>query len=173
MFFRKHKEKEAFQKLLPTERLQDLFSNQIIKKINAPTASYIKSKRAIRFSNELYNFEVAWDQSKFNTRQSDSRFQMRWALFSPKYRQWEKEFYGLPKRLTGQALDSSLVQKGHGFILSFENRQSLTNDIASIIDDYVENYFSHFINGMTRPLINLKNQPGCLNKRFRSLSLIF
>ena len=145
MFFRKHKEKQAYQNLSPTERLNDLFSNRVMSALSASDATYVKSKRALRFSNNLYVFEIAWDQNKFNTKaQTDTRFQMRRSLFSPKYRDWEKEFYDLPKRLTGQALDMSLVQKGHSFILTFENRDALTHEIAELIDGFITDYFSCF-----------------------------
>jgi len=155
MFF-KNKEKLAFQRTLPTERLHFLFEDMILPQIKSPNATYIKSKRTTRFKKKLFHFEVAWDQWRTNTRQNDTKFQIRCGLYSSAYRKWEKEYYKLDKSLISTPIGGLSFHKlpafdaseaiHQGYALNFKNRKKVAAVIAKNIDAHVSDFFSAFEN---------------------------
>lgn len=155
MFF-KNKEKTEFEKTLPTDRLQILFGNKVLEHLKSPNATYVKSKRTIRFKKDLFHFEVTWDQWRTNTRQNDTRFQIRCSLYSSPYRKWEKTFYKLPTSLITTPIgglpfhrvpgfdDTEFLHQGYS--LTFKNRERVAAIIAKNIDTHISYFFSAFEN---------------------------
>lgn len=153
MFF-KNKDKLAFERLSPTERLETFFSNRILTQFNSPDVSYVKSKRCVRFKKDLFHLEIYWEQQGNKSRQTDARFQMRCALFSTPYRKWEKTYYQpMQSRVNTpidgrrfhqlEAFDSSeLVSQRYA--LNFKSQKKLATVIAKNINLHLTDYFASF-----------------------------
>lgn len=153
MFF-KNKDKLAFERLLPTERLEAFFSDWIMPQFKSHDVSYVKSKRCLRFKKDLYHLEIYWEQQGNKSRQNDARFQMRCALFSTPYRKWEKKFYKPMQSLVSTPIDargfhqlesfdsSKLVS--HRYALNFKSRKKLAAVITKNINLHLTEYFASF-----------------------------
>lgn len=166
MFFKK-KERLAFERLSPTDRLEDLFLNHILPQFAGHDVSYVKSLRCLRFKKELFHFEVYWEQRRYNTRQSDAKFGMRCSLFSAPYRKWEKKYYKPTDSLANTPIDGRQFHRIDSFdeeeytvssyALNFKTRKKLAAIISKNINSHLTEYFSYFEAWDDKAILKLRN----------------
>ncbi len=172
MFFKKRKPSD-FQLKLPTDRLHELFTHEIWPALSDLDAEYVKSLRALRIRNDKFEFEIGWDQSRFNTRQNDTRFDLRPAIFSKAYREWERDYYGLKYYKSPlwtspyqkiEDFDDRYIKSG-AYEMTEDNHTKIGSVIVANVRRHLEQHFTAFQGFDERAIAKLMQTP---KQRFES-----
>jgi len=163
----KNRDKFAFQRLSAVDRLEGLFLNRVLPQFETHDVSYVKSKRCLRFKNDLFHLEINWEQGRYNPLDSDTQFGMQCRLYSTPYRKWEKTYYQLTKSLIGTPIDMRAFHRldsfdssdcVHGrYTLSFKTQKKIAAIVSNNINSHLTDYFAAFENWDDKAISMLEN----------------
>jgi hypothetical protein len=99
---------QLYSNLKPGERIDKLLVEYLSPFLEPIGFNYLKSKRAFFKKNEFFDFHISWIGRKFNEGNRIVKFDIFLSCHSPKYRNWETEFYELEKNYNN-AIDGDRV----------------------------------------------------------------
>ena len=88
-----------YDHLKPKDRIDTLMTEYLSPILEPEGYTYLKSKRAFKKKGAFFDFHISWHGSKNNEGNTSVEFDITVAIYAPKYRKWEKEFYQLDTKM--------------------------------------------------------------------------
>ena len=100
-FFKKDRGKQLYPELKPGERIVKLIKEFLEPELSKEGFVFFKSKMQFTKLHDIFEYDIYFSRSKYNSGNQCVRFDVLLSVSSPKYASWEKEFYELPKKQNG------------------------------------------------------------------------
>ena len=97
-FFKKDRGKQLYPELKPGERIVKLIKEFLEPELSKEGFVFFKSKMQFTKLHDIFEYDIYFSRSKYNSGNQCVRFDVLLSVSSPKYASWEKEFYELPKK---------------------------------------------------------------------------